>query len=257
MGMSVSDRVRCRARRLEMIGKTYGSWLVLGEGQPHVTRSTQKEVATCVVRCKCGTERTVLCSSLRCGESKSCGCEAYVRAVAARAPITTHGHCRRREGSQETREYSVWSSMFERCYNSNVKSYHRYGGRGIVVCERWHSFENFLADMGPRPSSKHQLDRYPNNDGNYEKTNCRWATRKQNSRNRSNTRRVTIEGVSVCVAERAEMLQIKPGTIESRLRRGWPLERVLDPLLKNGAPRSSRKLGAPLELPTVKESSGE
>lgn len=85
----------------------------------------------------------------------------------------------------QTPEYKAWASMKARCSNSKRHNYHRYGGRGICVCERWLKFENFLADMGPRPSPSHSLDRYPNNDGNYEPGNCRWATRVEQAGNRS------------------------------------------------------------------------
>jgi hypothetical protein len=78
--------------------------------------------------------------------------------------------------------------MINRCKHSCVNGFEYYGGRGITVCERWQSFENFLADMGPKPSSRHSIDRYPNNDGNYEPSNCRWATAKQQNDNRRSHR---------------------------------------------------------------------
>jgi hypothetical protein len=78
--------------------------------------------------------------------------------------------------------------MRQRCINPQRDSFHRYGGRGISVCQRWDSFDLFFADMGPRPSSKHSIDRYPNNDGNYEPSNCRWATQIEQSLNRMSTR---------------------------------------------------------------------
>lgn len=82
-------------------------------------------------------------------------------------------------------EYAAWGNMKNRCLYKSYRSYHRYGGRGIRVCDRWrHSFENFLADVGPRPSPQHSLDRYPNNDGNYEPGNVRWATRAEQQHSR-------------------------------------------------------------------------
>ena len=86
-----------------------------------------------------------------------------------------HGHA---IPGHESRTYRSWQSMNQRCNNPKASFYNRYGGRGILVCKRWKHFENFLADMGERPVGT-TLDRYPNNDGNYELTNCRWATPEQ------------------------------------------------------------------------------
>jgi hypothetical protein len=91
-----------------------------------------------------------------------------------------HGESR---GIGRTVEYTAWQSMRYRCLNPRSKKYRLYGGRGITICERWSSYECFLADMGRRPSAEHSLDR-TDNDGNYELRNCRWATRSEQSRNR-------------------------------------------------------------------------
>ena len=95
-------------------------------------------------------------------------------------PPKKHGMCR-------TIEYNTWCNMIQRCYSKKHNSYHRYGGRGISICESWkNSFEAFLKDMGSKPFLKAQIDRI-NNDGNYKPSNCRWVTRKQNCQNRSNS----------------------------------------------------------------------
>ncbi len=92
--------------------------------------------------------------------------------------------------------------MVRRCVNPKSTSFDDYGGRGIAVCDRWrHSFENFLADMGERPSPKHSIDRYPDNDGNYEPTNCRWATRKEQSANRRKMARIDQFSTDELLAE--------------------------------------------------------
>ena len=93
--------------------------------------------------------------------------------------------------SIEPAEYRAWANMKQRCNNPKDKDYKDYGGRGIKVCDRWlHNFENFLADMGKRPSPQHSIDRYPNNDGNYEPSNCRWATQIEQAQNRRKSHKV-------------------------------------------------------------------
>lgn len=156
-----------------MIGGAYGRWTVIAE-LPE--RRNGKRVYLC--RCSCGTERACVGGNLKSGISKSCGCRWRENVHAARF---RHG----RNTSDKT--YQVWTSMHNRCRNPKCQRYHRYGGRGITVCERWAKFENFLADMGEVPPGL-SLDRI-NNDGNYEPGNCRWATRRQQAMNKSTTRK--------------------------------------------------------------------
>ncbi len=139
--------------------------------------------------CNCGKTAIVYYNSLLCGDTRSCGCLwremsslLEVANIDANRSIRdtrlTHGHA----GIKRSRTYQSWLMMRQRCRNPRVDNYKYYGGRGIRVCNRWDLFENFLADMGERPDGK-TLDRYPDNNGNYEPGNCRWATLKQQRAN--------------------------------------------------------------------------
>lgn len=130
------------------------------------------------LRCDCGRTTVVRLNNLRrtIWPVRSCGCQQQKQ----REDL---GNQRRKHGRSKTSIYLTWSNMKRRCANPKDRSYSDYGGRGIAVCERWHTFENFLTDMGERPSDKHQLDRI-DNDGNYEPGNCRWATKQEQMRNR-------------------------------------------------------------------------
>lgn len=137
-----------------------------------------------------------------------------------------HGHT---VGGIKSPTYSSWRAMKRRCGNVNSAEYPDYGGRGIKVCARWlNSFENFLTDMGKRPSGT-SIDRYPNNNGNYEPGNCRWATPTQQTRNRRNTTMpsVTFEGITKCARDWEKDLGLPAGLISRRLARSEPVNRHL------------------------------
>ena len=128
--------------------------------------------------CECGGTVTVAVSNLTGGGVRSCGCLKLEAVAKAQGAARKHG-----ETLPRTTEYRAWVNMQDRCYNPKNPS-HRYY-IGITVCPRWQeSFENFLADMGRKPTPKHSLDRWPNNAGNYEPGNCRWATSKEQIHNR-------------------------------------------------------------------------
>ena len=130
-------------------------------------------------RCDCGKVVRVFRENLTSGHTRSCGCLARDVTARRNRDNARHGHCK---NNQSTKIYRVWSSMLERCRSPQHHAYDRYGGRGITVCDRWLVFENFLADMGECPSG-YSLDRI-NNDGNYEPSNCRWATDSEQNKNR-------------------------------------------------------------------------
>lgn len=161
-----------RFQIVDLKGKRFGRWNVEG----YAGSDGRNAMWRCV--CDCGAKNAVRASHLKGGISKSCGC---LSREVARAHATKHGEVI--NGSRSP-EYLAWQSMRSRCRNPNNKRFQEYGGRGIAICERWEIFENFLADMGRKPSPRHSLDRYPNNDGNYEPGNCRWATATEQNRNR-------------------------------------------------------------------------
>ena len=129
--------------------------------------------------CDCGTSKSIRMDHIENGKIVSCGC--YVREITSKRNYV-HGGSASKEHPC-TPEFTCWTQIRGRCGNPNNKAYKYYGGRGITICERWHSsFENFLSDMGPRPDDKHSIDRIDVN-GNYEPDNCRWATKHQQARN--------------------------------------------------------------------------
>jgi hypothetical protein len=157
---------------INLTGQRLGRLLVLERTAPHPDRTVHW-----VCLCECGNTTTVGGGQLRRGHTRSCGCLAR---ELSRVREVTHGHSRERN---PTPEYLSWKAMNARCNNPNSPDFPNYGGRGITVCARWDSFENFLADMGQRPEGK-TLDRYPNMNGNYEPGNCWWSTPKEQANNR-------------------------------------------------------------------------
>lgn len=174
---------------------------------------------SCECRCDCGAVHTAQARHLLSGATRSCGCLG----------------AENRHGMRGTPEHNTWLRMNERCKNPRHVHYARYGGRGISVCERWKSFATFLADMGPRPSGT-ELDRI-DNDGNYEPGNCRWATRKVNGQNRSNTTRLTVDGETATLAEWSARTGLDYTLLKSRVQDGWSDRRVV--LTPKMSPRTS------------------
>lgn len=178
-------------------------------------------------QCSCGNKCVCRAGDLRGGRSNSCGC---LRKEVASEVMTTHG-------LSESSEYRIWSLMLNRCSNPRADGYQNYGGRGISVCERWGAFENFVADMGRRPSASYSIDRYPDNDGNYEPDNCRWATRTEQANNTRQNRLVEYEGSVLPLREalRNSGSTLDINIVRTRLWLGWDIERALTaPLRQRG-----------------------
>lgn len=212
-------------RRLDLAGQKFNRLTVIAEARLRRQPSGQV-VRYWECRCKCGAAVEATTGSLRSGATKSCGCLRRDQIIER---STKHGHAPK--VSARTPEYNAWKAMRSRCGNPRNQDYKRYGGRGIRVCARWDDFEIFLQDMGPRPTNKHSLDRIDSN-GNYEPGNCRWATRKQQSRNREYTHRLNINGRTIFLPDLAREIDIKPATLRARLRSGWDHERVASTQLR-------------------------
>lgn len=161
-----------------------------------------------------------------------------------------HGHTSR---GWRSPEYDCWRNMIQRCTNPKSVGFHRYGGRGIVVCDRWLTFENFLADMGEIPKKGLTLER-KNNDGNYEPGNCRWATRKEQSRNISTNHILTHpDGRSLPVSQWAEIFGCNVSTLFFRIASGWTDEKILTTPIGPSNDEQARIIKARGKSMTVRE----
>lgn len=218
-----------------VVGHRSGRLVVIGEAPSYIQPSGQP-VRCVLCHCDCGTDKIVKAHAIRSGSTMSCGCLRYE----TNFRVLKHGGTR-------TAEYAAWCAMIGRCENPNNNRYDRYGARGITVCRRWRhgeegksGFECFLADMGPRPSPAYSLDRHPNNDGNYERNNVRWATDVEQTRNRHTTRMVIYQGRAMPLAEACELTSLKPATVKFRLNSGMSIEDALSaPLRPNGSAPTS------------------
>lgn len=169
-------------------------------------------------KCECGSERIIIYHSLTQGHTKSCGCFSRDN---QREKHTTHG-------ASFTKEYNIWKGIKQRCFYPKHVQFDRYGGRGITMHPGWvDSYENFIKDMGPRPSSKHSVDRKDNN-GNYEPGNCRWATKGEQSNNTSVTIKIPYKNSTVSLKEYCDEHKLPYATIRYRIQYyNWPIERAL------------------------------
>ena len=204
------------AGRIPKIGEPFGKLTV--RSGPVVVKSRSRVWCDC----SCGKRVFVKVNALLTGNNKSCGCERRRKLVSRN---TKHGATPR---GKKRSEYRIWALIIQRCENKKNPSYQNYGARGIRICNRWrNSFEAFLADMGPRPSPRHTIDRYPNNNGDYCPENCRWATRKQQNRNSRHNRKISFRGESLCMSEWAERIGIDQKALRHRLESGWSVELAL------------------------------
>lgn len=205
-------------------GRRYGHLTIIEEVQSRPNRDGWL-IRYVLCRCGlCGGETTVRLGNLRSGNTLSCGC---LSVKVARQRFLELAKTRRNYRKKETTEYKAWQNMKTRCYSATAKEFPRYGGRGITICDRWrHSFENFLADMGLKPTPKHSLDRIKNDLG-YSPDNCEWRTIVQQNQNTRGNVNVTYRGETLCVSEWARRAGLNMFTLVKRMQNGWDFDRAM------------------------------
>ena len=208
----------CLSKR-NLVGDTFSELTVLREDP-----IKQGKKRRWICQCSCGNTTSVATNDLTSGHTRSCGC---AKGKLISSGVTTHG-------LRDHPLYGRWSAMKNRCYNPNDDYYHNYGGRGIKVCNRWrNSIDNFLEDMGMPPEG-YTLDRKDNNK-DYSPENCRWATNKEQGRNKSDTVWLEYGGRRVTRIDLAEEHGVDPNRLRQRLEKGWDLELALTPPFKSGS----------------------
>jgi len=169
-------------------------------------------------KCTCGKEFETQIISMRRGNTKSCGCLNIKR-------IQQEGGLNKKHGQRYHPLYNIWIAIFQRCYHKNCIEYPNYGQRGIIVCERWHNIDNFIEDMYSSYKKDLQIDRI-NNNGNYEPSNCKWSTGKQNSNNKRNNRIIEYKGITKTISEWADYMGIPYRVFFYRIT-CWDIEKAM------------------------------
>ncbi len=211
-------------QRMDSTGQKYGRLTFLEPtGETNIHRN-----ALWKLRCDCGKIVILPGTDVRRGNTKSCGC--LFKEIDRKIPLK-HGLTM---GKARLRLYNIWSAMKERCSNRANENYHRYGGRGITVCQEWLEFlpfHNWAMSNGYQTTLT--IERI-NNDGNYEPSNCKWATHKEQGKNTSRNHCITFREETKTVGEWADILGLRPNALLMRIRNGWPIEKALTlPLLNN------------------------
>lgn len=194
--------------KLQLLNQRFGRLFVIED------KGSDKKGSLWLCQCDCGSTKIVYGSHLVSASVVSCGCYHYERQTSAK-----------KHGKRHSKAYVTWVNMRQRCGNPKNTAWPSYGGRGIRVCEQWCSFEAFYADMGDPPPGM-SLDRIDVN-GDYSKDNCRWATGKQQARNKSDNRMIEFDGKVQSLGAWAEETGIDYYTLHSRLKRGWSIEDAL------------------------------
>lgn len=211
----------------KLIGKRFGRLVVVNSFYKHNGKQNNLYY---VCDCDCGNEKSVRGDALTSKKpTRSCGCITKELAV---EKATRMGIRNKKHGMSRTRIYKTWDAMKSRCENTNDKDYPNYGGRGITYQDSWSDFEFFYADMKSGYRDDLTLDRIDVN-GNYNKENCRWASVQVQNNNKRTSLALKYKGVEKHITEWARELGIHPGTLTSRLRCGWSIERVLSEPVNN------------------------
>lgn len=218
------------------IGLRFGRLEVVDEVPPKVYNNSKypTKIRMLLCKCECGKITTVNAPSLVSKKTTSCGC--YNKEVLKKVN-TKHG-CSYIHGSLLQRDtYRIWAGMKDRCYNKNNTKYKFYGERGIKVCDRWKDsdkgFENFILDIGFKPNDGYSIDRIDGN-GNYSPENCKWATRKEQDRNKRNSIKINYGGEIYHLYDLAEKFNIKPRTLHARIfEYNWKIEIALTSPVNN------------------------
>jgi hypothetical protein len=184
--------------------------------------------------CECGEYKETMKQSVKSGDTKSCGCSSRSMMI---EKVKKHG-------KSGTPIYEAWRNMLQRCYYKKSISFKNYGGRGIVVSKEWHDFNIFYKDMGDPPFSGASIDR-KNVNGNYEKANCRWATTKQQARNKRENVIIKYQGVELCLSEWADIYNLKRGTLKRRIDLGWDIGDALNKPISKIHRNATNKLRLP------------
>ena len=204
------------AKFVDRTGLVYGRLTVIAKTDERIKSGS----VVWLCRCSCGKEAKASGSVLQSGQKQSCGC--YFLEVAAEK-----GRAKKKHGMTKTKAYRAWSNMKQRCSNLKNKKFTDYGGRGIVVCDRWELFENFIADMG-EPNDGESIDRIDVN-GDYCPGNCRWATQLEQQNNRRDNVIIELDGERLTMAQYARKHGLNEDKIQQRLARGWSLEMAVSP----------------------------
>lgn len=198
-----------------IVGNTYNKWTVLSTER--IIKSNRERIY-CLCKCECGNAKSVLYENLVGMKTFSCGCHLK--------NIVSELHKKHGFSNKNNPEYNSWTGMRGRCNNPTNPKYGNYGARGIVVCERWNDFALFLLDMGKKPKGKYTIDRIDVN-GNYEPSNCRWATDYTQFRNRTDNHWVELKGEKMIMSDWCKKYNISTGAVYVRLKCGWDFERAI------------------------------